>query len=301
MSKLRLAFFSPFSPQRSGIADYSEELLPSLAELAEVTLVAGSIPPSDEVTRRFRVIGVEQFWRSRSSFDLPVYQVGNSLEHHGYMIDCVVRAPGLLVLHDYCLQYLMLGLTVMRGDLRSLESTLRFRYGAQARELARKLLFSAVDPFTLSLAGPLIACSKGIAVHSEYAAQRVHSDFPEKLVRTISMGVPLDLLPQSRSELRSRHGFAENEFVIASINSPAYNKRLDLLLEATRVVRRERPQVRLPPDAGGSRAERCGFGPWLDFSSVLSRVHQLGRFGGGRALSLRRRDLGQPDARAGSG
>ena len=30
---MHLAYFSPLGPQRSGIADYSEELLPHLAEL----------------------------------------------------------------------------------------------------------------------------------------------------------------------------------------------------------------------------------------------------------------------------
>jgi len=244
VSKLRLAFFSPWSPQRSGIADYSEELLPHLAELAELTLVAGS-PPSEWLRRRYRVIGIEEFLRSRSSFDLPIYQVGNSVEHHGYMIECARSAPGLLVLHDYCLQYLMLGLTLMRGNFRALEWALRFRYGAQAGHLARQLLCSAVDPFTLSLAGPLIACSKAVVVHSQYAEQNVCRDFPDTPTRHIPMGVSLDLLAESRADLRRRHGFSETEFVVASINSPAYHKRLDLLLQGVRVLRRQHPHTKL--------------------------------------------------------
>ena len=33
-----LAYFSPLNPQPSGISDYSEELLPQLAEGADITL-----------------------------------------------------------------------------------------------------------------------------------------------------------------------------------------------------------------------------------------------------------------------
>ncbi|MFO7538913.1 MAG: hypothetical protein R6X32_12780, partial [Chloroflexota bacterium] len=36
--RLRLAYFSPLPPARSGIADYSAELLPHLARLADVTI-----------------------------------------------------------------------------------------------------------------------------------------------------------------------------------------------------------------------------------------------------------------------
>ena len=36
----RIAYFSPLPPERSGIAGYSEELLPYLAQSAQVTLFA---------------------------------------------------------------------------------------------------------------------------------------------------------------------------------------------------------------------------------------------------------------------
>ena len=38
---LRIAYFSPLPPARSGIADYSRELLPHLARHARLTLRAG--------------------------------------------------------------------------------------------------------------------------------------------------------------------------------------------------------------------------------------------------------------------
>ena len=52
--KLRLAFFSPFRPQKSGIADYSEELLPHLAAFAEIDLIAGPYRVANEALRQFR-------------------------------------------------------------------------------------------------------------------------------------------------------------------------------------------------------------------------------------------------------
>ena len=54
---MKLAYFSPLTPQRSGISDYSEELLPYLAEGAEITLfVDGFQPMNRELTSRFEVL-----------------------------------------------------------------------------------------------------------------------------------------------------------------------------------------------------------------------------------------------------
>lgn len=39
-SRRRIAYFSPLPPTRSGIADYSAELLPHLAQAAQITLFA---------------------------------------------------------------------------------------------------------------------------------------------------------------------------------------------------------------------------------------------------------------------
>ena len=53
---MKLAYFSPLGPQRSGISDYSEELLPHLAAGAEITLfVDGFHPLNRELTARFAV------------------------------------------------------------------------------------------------------------------------------------------------------------------------------------------------------------------------------------------------------
>ena len=65
---MKLAYFSPLSPQRSGIADYSAELLPYLAMGAEITLfVDGFQPANRELTSRFEVL---DYRRQRSALKL---------------------------------------------------------------------------------------------------------------------------------------------------------------------------------------------------------------------------------------
>src|SRR5512139_2323946 len=99
MSRLHLAFFSPFNPEKSGVSDYSEELLPHLARSADVDLVADGYELSNHsIVRQFKVLDVSGFLSRAASFDMPVYQVANSAYQHGYMIPCMERYPGVVVL-----------------------------------------------------------------------------------------------------------------------------------------------------------------------------------------------------------
>ncbi len=96
---MRVAYYSPLPPERSGIADYSALLLPALSRLVDV-----------EVVRRGRTRPV--------AADAAVYHVGNDPEAHGWIVDALRRRPGVVVLHDFVLHHLVAGLTLGRKDGR---------------------------------------------------------------------------------------------------------------------------------------------------------------------------------------
>src|SRR6267143_5475152 len=119
---MKLAYFSPLGPQRSGISDYSEELLPHLAAAAEITLfVDGFHPVNRELTARFEVC---DYRRQRSSlrrleqFDAVVYHMGNDHRYHAGILDAMQQRSGVVVFHDFALQDFFLGLARERDDLR---------------------------------------------------------------------------------------------------------------------------------------------------------------------------------------
>src|ERR687889_2282561 len=120
---MRLAYFSPLGPQRSGIADYSEELPPHLAEAgADVTLfVEGFRPSNADVAARFQVRDYRRepaALASLAEFDAVVYHMGNDHRYHAGVFDASRRHPGVVVFHDFALQDFFLGLARARGDLR---------------------------------------------------------------------------------------------------------------------------------------------------------------------------------------
>jgi len=94
---VKVAYYSPLPPERSGIADYSALLLPALRRRMEV-----------EVARRRRP--------ALRRTDVALYHVGNNPQAHGWIVDALRRRPGVVVLHDLVLHHLVAGLTLARGN-----------------------------------------------------------------------------------------------------------------------------------------------------------------------------------------
>lgn len=98
----RLAYVSPLPPARTGIADYSAELLPELAHFYDIDVVvdpdtAGN-PQFDGVTVR----SPQWFRDNAGQYDRVVYHFGNS-SFHRYMFPLLDVVPGVVVLHDFFL------------------------------------------------------------------------------------------------------------------------------------------------------------------------------------------------------
>jgi 2-polyprenyl-3-methyl-5-hydroxy-6-metoxy-1,4-benzoquinol methylase/glycosyltransferase involved in cell wall biosynthesis len=179
---MRLAYFSPLTPQRSGIADYSEELLPYLAEDAEITLFVDRFQPANrELTSRFTVLDYRRnpsHLNRLHEFDVILYHMGNDHRYHAGMIEAMKVRPGVVVFHDFALQDFFLGLARDRNDLRLYLDEVEFCYGANARQQAGESLKRGATPWIVNqpLDYPLncrIAKSaEGIIVHSAWQAER---------------------------------------------------------------------------------------------------------------------------------
>ena len=194
---MRLAYFSPLGPQPSGIADYSEELVPHLAAAgAQITLfVDGFRPSNDSLAASF---DVRDYRRDPASlgmleeFDAALYHLGNDHRYHAGIFDAMRARPGVAVFHDFALEDFFLGLARARGDLRIYLDELEACHGARAASEAADALARGSAP--AALARPLdfpINCrlaraSEGIIVHSEWSRARFASIAPGVPVRRVS-------------------------------------------------------------------------------------------------------------------
>ena len=105
--KPRLAYFSPLPPARTGIADYSAELLPALSQHYDIDVIVCSDAEKTPLPSGcLAVRDAAWFERHARLYDRIVYHIGNSLFHH-HMFPLLEKFPGVVVLHDFYIGHLL--------------------------------------------------------------------------------------------------------------------------------------------------------------------------------------------------
>ena len=251
---MRIAWFSPLPPHRSGIAAYSREILACLTSHAvEAFVDDGSGREAVAATWPMpgvAVRGAHDFvWRHAGQpYDLVVYQLGNDL-CHDYMWPYLVRYPGLVVLHDAQLHQAR-----ARGLIRQHRETdfrAEFAYSdpeAQARiaDLTVAGLGGALCYFWPMVRIPVEA-AKVVAVHNAYLARELAGEFPGRTIRHVHLGVPDSLASTAAAaaEVRRRHGVPGDAVVFGSFGRVTPEKSLTHVLMALAQVAPSVPNIRL--------------------------------------------------------
>lgn len=102
-SRPRLAYLSPLPPQRSGISDYSAELLEELTRWYQIDVIVDQPEVSNSWVRsNCPIRTIEWFKVNSHQFDRVLYHFGNS-EFHKHMFDLLETIPGVVTLHDFFL------------------------------------------------------------------------------------------------------------------------------------------------------------------------------------------------------
>ncbi len=274
---LRVAWFSPMPPSRSGIAAYSDELLPLLHDRGVVIDVyaepAPGTPLSGTTARDF-------VWAARRHpYDLTVYHLGNAA-CHDYMWGYLFRYPGLVVLHDA---------QVHQARAQGLLKRWRPRRDDYLAEFAANHPGAPPDLGLLvaeGLGGSLFAhwphirlvlqAARLAAVHSAALAARLSAEY-EVPVDAVPMGVadPLAVATSvTTGELRARYGIPAAAVIVGAFGGVTPEKRLPELVEAIASLCDTHPQIHLlvvgaPVAHYDVMADAAGRG-------VASRVHVTG-------------------------
>jgi glycosyltransferase involved in cell wall biosynthesis len=222
---VKVAYFSPMPPERTGVADYSALLLPALERRVAVSVV-----------RRGRK-------RSPRDTDLALYHVGNNPDAHAWVVDALRRRPGVVVLHDFVLHHLVAGMTVGRRDGHGYLDTMEREHGVVGRLLAHGVLDKRIPPLWESrpedfpLAGFVLQHATGLIVHSRTVrdlARGAGFEGPIWVVPHPAWPVP-DLAPER----------VANGPVIGCFGVVNSSKRIPELLRAFAAVRRRHPDATL--------------------------------------------------------
>ncbi len=253
MTRLRIAYFSPLPPARSGIADYSADLLPALAEHTDLTLFAAAPEEASPALREiFSLLPIDVYPARRMAFDLALYHIGNSL-HHAPLLAMMRRYPGVMVLHEFQLHDLLGTVTAGQDDfvgymreisyvrgLPGLNQLRDIRLRGQGFVLPAGVEEAHIELRALSMSERLVDLSLGVIVHSRFLQRLVHINNPARPTAII----PMLVTPGNGRSRRSDLPWPSDTLIFASAGFINAEKQLPLALRAFARLRQEFPAAR---------------------------------------------------------
>lgn len=232
-------YVSPLPPVRSGIADYSIDLLEELAPLCDLRLVR--LPGQEvesRVRRRYDVVEADALDPARR---LVFYQLGNNV-YHQEMRRLALEAPGVVTVHDLRLHHLLVEATLASGDLDAYLAALGGEHGWEGAVAAVPTRWGAhgrARLFEMPAHGSLLLRQRGLLTHSDWGRRFLEEelgewslDRPLPPIRRVPMAMPAPELPSAgeAAAWRQRAGIPASAVLLGSFGFQTPIKRTDVLL-----------------------------------------------------------------------
>lgn len=231
--KPKMAFISPLPPERSGISDYSAELLRVLIEYYDIEVVVNQETVSDSwLAEHCPVRNVEYFQENYSGYEHVIYHFGNS-HFHQHMFGLLAQYPGLVVLHDFYLGHIQEYIQSIHLPQHAFDFALYSGHGYKALFDRYTLgIDFAVWQYPCNL--PVLQDALGIIVHSENSKQLAKKWYAEDAADDWAV-IPLLRTPASiydKFNLRKQYGYQSSDILICSFGMLGPTKLNHRLLES---------------------------------------------------------------------
>jgi glycosyltransferase involved in cell wall biosynthesis len=274
MDPMRVAWFSPLPPVRSGVAAVNATLVPRLDTTHAIDRFVATRHAGDAAN----VFDAHDFvWKARREpYDLVVYQLGNAA-CHDYMWAYLARYPGLVVLHDPRLHH---------ARARQLLHERRFddyrrEFWHDHPEAPRDFVEYAVEGlggpiyYQWSMAACVVRTARVVAVHNARVAADLAAEFPEARVDTIRLGTPAPTVdPEARDRVRAALGAGARDIVFSVFGKITAEKRIGAIVRAFTGLASERSDVHLL--LAGDASEYAALARDRSSSPAAARIHVAG-------------------------
>lgn len=234
---MKIHWLSPLLPAKTGVAHYSEHLLPRLAERAEVVVFTPheNLPLALETCVTVRPIGPEdrRFWRELHQADLTVCHLSRAAAFHGAIVEIARRHPSLVVLHKSRLFGLVTEAVVgIRGQVDRFLDLCEDEAGRPGRRVGQRWL-RGETPLALEQDLPFTALgiedALGVVVHSPNARRDVERVAPPGLP-LLELPLPWPAADDAAALSAGARADGKRRLIVFGHFGP--ERRLDLLLEA---------------------------------------------------------------------
>ncbi len=234
-TKPKIAYVSPIPLAKSGIADYSADLIIALADYYDIDVIsAQSEPVSDHAFQtKCNIKSVDFFLTNSEQYDRVMYHFGNS-SYHQHMFSLLEKVPGVVVLHDFFL-----------SGIQSYRENHYREENVWAQELLKSHGYQALkDKFTHADISETIwkyptnltvlQQAKGVIVHSDHSLDLVKHWYGPQTSNIFNVIPLLRTAPDKfdKSETKKQLGFKETDLLVCTFGILGESKLNHELLDA---------------------------------------------------------------------
>ena len=216
--RLKLAYISPLPPERSGISDYSAELLPALSRHYEIDVIVAQDSVSDPwITGNCSIHNVDWFREHAADYDRVLYHFGNS-HFHQHMFSLLDDVPGVVILHDFFLSGIVAHMDFTGFKPGFWGSTLYKGHGYTAMRQRFHTPDTGKVVWQYPCSQEVIMGAMGVIVHSENS-RRLSNEWYGNGSADDWAVIPHLRVPESRvdrSEARRQLKLSDADFVVCS-------------------------------------------------------------------------------------
>jgi glycosyltransferase involved in cell wall biosynthesis len=231
--KPKLAFVSPLPPERTGIADYSADLLKALDNYYDIVLVTQQkFVDKDRIANKNTVRDLSWLESNSKTVDRVIYQIGNS-PYHSEMLELLEQVPGVVVLHDFYLSGLLSWQEQTGHKAFAWSSELYRSHGYLAVSERFKDAQKTQEKFPANW--NVLRHAIGIIVHSRYSLQLAQKWYPNSLNDIKWEIIPLVRSPPPKIDKKTARqtlGFHDSDFIVTSFGFLGETKLNHRLLSA---------------------------------------------------------------------
>ncbi len=292
----KVAWLSPFPPQRSGIANYSQRLVRALKSRLRIDLYYDGQKPAADLANEFPIYSISRFAEQRPNYDEVIYHLGNNSDFHKRIYEMAWQFPGTVVLHDYNLSAFMHEAFFKTGS-PLYAAALTEGYVAHGRaEFQRVTRRRAPEPSRFPMSHAIVQRSPRVIVHHRW----LRDQFPQQRhIEVIPHFAELNHQPTTHDLENFRERFAINpdHFLLVCAGFINNNKLPNLQIRvAERLVAagypvqlllagEVAPDVRLAMDSVQTKVIVTGYLAEKDYFSAIAAADVI--------LNLRNPSMGE--------
>ena len=234
LRRQKLAYVSPLPPEKSGISDYSAELLPELSRFYEIEIITDqeAIQPA-WLRDSFPIRATTWFSQNARRYDRVLYHFGNSHFHH-HMFELLAVVPGVVVLHDFFLSGIVHWLDHTGRRPGYWTQSLYYSHGYAALEQYIKLDNPESVIWEYPCNREVLDDALGVIVHSDYSRRLAKKWYGADIADDWAVIPHLRTPAQGSNRQRARQALKlpDDAFVVCSFGVLGPTKLNHRLIEA---------------------------------------------------------------------